>query len=179
MAVTRRTRRPHRKSLLSMCDSFCSGPPLPRRARPRDRRPSSAAREPNDLPRPRTFMAGDCELRKWEEFMTTILAVNGFARIGRRSELGPGDGMMLRRRLIRSDEAWLGRSPSARPWACQRPPTISGRPASGPIARSATNGCRRRSAACTRPTTRATARGRSTNNWCARGTGSLVARSSG
>ena len=38
--------------------------------------------------------------------MTTILAVNGFARIGRRSELGPGDGMMLRRRLIRSDEAW-------------------------------------------------------------------------
>jgi hypothetical protein len=51
-------------------------------------------------------MAGDCELRKWEEFMTTILAVNGFARIGRRSELGPGDGMMLRRRLIRSDEAW-------------------------------------------------------------------------
>jgi hypothetical protein len=51
-------------------------------------------------------MAGDCEYEERGRVMTTILAVNGFARIGRRSELGPGDGMMLRRRLIRSDEAW-------------------------------------------------------------------------
>ena len=39
--------------------------------------------------------------------MTTILAVNGFARIGRRLERGPGHGMMLLRRLIRSDEVEL------------------------------------------------------------------------
>jgi hypothetical protein len=38
--------------------------------------------------------------------MTTILAVTGVARIGRRSEHAPGDGMTFRRRLIRSDEAW-------------------------------------------------------------------------
>jgi hypothetical protein len=51
-------------------------------------------------------MAGDCEDEKRGQVMTTILAANGFAHIGRRSELGPGDGMMFRRRLIRSDEAW-------------------------------------------------------------------------
>jgi hypothetical protein len=38
--------------------------------------------------------------------MTTMLAVRFNPRIGRRSELGPDDGTMLRRRLIRSDEAW-------------------------------------------------------------------------
>ena len=42
--------------------------------------------------------------------MTTILAVKGVARIGRRSELGPGDGMMFRRRLIRSDEVLARRA---------------------------------------------------------------------
>jgi hypothetical protein len=43
--------------------------------------------------------------------MTTILTDNGFAHIGRRSELGPDDGMMFRRRLIRSNEAGLGSKP--------------------------------------------------------------------
>jgi len=37
---------------------------------------------------------------------TTILAVTGVAHIGRRTEHAPDDGMMFRRRLIRSDEAW-------------------------------------------------------------------------
>ena len=99
--------------------------------------------------------------------MTTILAVAGVAHIGRRSEHAPGDGMMFRRRLIRSDEA--GSERSARHRACRRPPTISGRAASGPIARSTRTACWQRSAPCTRPTTRNTARGRSTNNWLARG----------
>jgi hypothetical protein len=45
--------------------------------------------------------------------MTTILTDNGFAHIGRRSELGPDDGMMFRRRLIRSDEAWHDALPTA------------------------------------------------------------------
>jgi hypothetical protein len=80
--------------------------------------------------------------------MTTILTDKRFAHIGRRSEHTPDDGMMLRRRLIRSDEAWPGRSRSTGPWAWRRPPITSWRPASGPIARSATNDCRRRSAAC-------------------------------
>jgi hypothetical protein len=36
--------------------------------------------------------------------MTTILTDKRLAHIGRRSEHTPDDGMMLRRRLIRSDE---------------------------------------------------------------------------
>ena len=45
--------------------------------------------------------------------MTTIVAVKCFAHIGRRSELGPDDGTMLRWRLIRSDEAWHDALPTA------------------------------------------------------------------
>ena len=49
-------------------------------------------------------MAGDCECRNGEPVMTTILTDKRLAHIGRRSEHAPDDGMMLRRRLIRSDE---------------------------------------------------------------------------
>ena len=39
--------------------------------------------------------------------MTTILTDKRLAHIGRWSEHAPDDGMTFRRRLIRSDEAWL------------------------------------------------------------------------
>src|SRR5215211_9564405 len=40
-----------------------------------------------------------------EDVMTTMVAVTIAAHIGRRSELGAGDGMMFRLCLIRADEA--------------------------------------------------------------------------
>src|SRR5450755_835365 len=142
--------------------------------------PSSAAREPKDLPRPRDSIAGDCECRREEEFMTTILAVNGFAHIGRRSELGPGDGMMFRRRLIRSDEAWLGRSPSARPWAVSA--SAHYQRATGERSDRAVGDERFAGGDPLRAQgplrVRRLAAGLQTTG-CARGTGSLVARSSG
>jgi hypothetical protein len=43
--------------------------------------------------------------------MTTILTDKRLVHIGRRSELGPGDGMTFHRRLIRSDEDLARRAP--------------------------------------------------------------------
>ena len=103
MALTRRTLRPRRKSLLSMWDSFCSGP---RFHGARGHGALERCPQAERLAETTDAMAADCEHEKSGEVMTTMLAVRFNPRIGRRSELGPADGTMLRRRLIRSDEAW-------------------------------------------------------------------------
>jgi len=90
---------------VSMWDSFCSGPRF-HGARGHEIGALERAPQAERLAETTDVMAGDCEHEKSGEVMTTMLAVRFNPRIGRRSELGPGDGMMLRRRLIRSDEAW-------------------------------------------------------------------------
>ena len=61
--------------------------------------------KPSNLPST-DRMTGDCEYEKSGTRDDYILAVAGVAYIGRRSEHAPGDRMMFRRRLIRSDETW-------------------------------------------------------------------------